>query len=65
MKLVQCNKCKKQKPKEEWYDDKSPWVEGHISGQHINVSFDLCGDCGTKLAQYVKKYFGIKEEKLK
>ncbi len=65
MKMIQCNKCKQQKPKEEWYCNESVWVEGSVSGQNMSVSFDLCEKCGTKLAQYVQKYFGIKEQKEK
>ena len=64
MKLIQCNKCSKKKPEKEWYTNNGPWVDGHIAGQQMNIYFDLCEQCGTKLAQYVKKYFGIKDEKI-
>lgn len=63
MKVVQCNKCNKARPEKDLYSNETPWVDGHISGQHMNVYFDLCGNCGTKLAEYVKKFFGIKGDK--
>lgn len=63
MKITQCNQCKKKSKENAAYDKKSPWVNGYVWGKGLGISFDLCEKCGTKFAQYVKKYFGIKEEK--
>lgn len=62
MNVTMCNKCKKQNPSDDWRLDK-PLVNGSFRGQGIGISFDLCEKCGTKLAEYIKKYFGIKGEK--
>jgi len=60
MNVVKCEKCKKEKPENTWgLNHNAPWMGGSIRGQGLNLYFDLCDKCGTKLAEYTKKYFKL------
>ncbi|OGL66199.1 hypothetical protein A3B21_01915 [Candidatus Uhrbacteria bacterium RIFCSPLOWO2_01_FULL_47_24] len=62
MNITKCNKCKKDKPQNTWgFEKGAPWIGGSIRGQGLNLYFDLCDKCGTRLAQYTKRYFKLEK----
>lgn len=63
MQITKCDKCKKGKPQNTWGLERyAPWVSGSVRGQDLNLYFDLCEKCGKGFVEYVKKFFGIRDD---
>ncbi|MBI2552238.1 hypothetical protein HYW17_03010 [Candidatus Uhrbacteria bacterium] len=66
MNINKCDKCEVQKPPGVYTINKNaPWVDGTVRGSGLNLSFDLCADCGQDFVAYIKQYFRVQDSVVK